>query len=220
MSDLVGKTGVLLSAVFLAAATVLAGCASVEPANPSFRPGEADVRDFAALFVEGYAADFEPADTTSELGSVATLVVFGTVVEVSPGRYFGSSLDDPILARTIVLRIDNLDVLSGYEGLSSKNELFVELPAPYNFEAPVFDAKLPKGAAVIMYLEPALTNVDTPILDDLAGRPAEEPLWQLVSPQGFFMDSKAGATMIMLGTQTQESLENLGPDDATAIPDH
>ena len=205
-----------LASVAILSTLVAAGCSA--PSTVGREPSAADAAGFSNLFLEGYHADYEPVATTSDLAKLSAAVVSGTATKVMPGRQFGRGLDDPALSKSIVLKIDNVRLLAGEMLSGSRSSIFLELPAPYNEGAQVFDSLLPRDAPVIVYLEPALSAQQTDIVDENAGRPSGDPLWQLVSPQGFFMASDSGATVIMLGAAVAESLEQLGPEDDTPIP--
>jgi hypothetical protein len=205
-----------LLAAFLVAGTLTA-CQSTSIAAGTV-PEASEVETFSDLFTEGYSADYEPIATTSDLAEVAYGVVSGTAAEVVPGREFAKSPEDPALARTIVVRIENAQVLQGPSDMLHKGSLYLELPAPYNENASAFNRLLPKNAPVIVYVEPALTSAQTQILDEAAGRPKSAFLAQLVSPQGFFMATTHGAAQIMVGLEVEAHLEDFGPEDETALP--
>lgn len=174
----------------LLTALLLAGCTPTSP-----QP-EASVSGFADLFT-GYGADYDPASTPMQLASMSDVVISGKITAITPGRYFGRSVDDPGGNRTIVLNIKVDAVLAGALPRNQREMVFVELPSPGNAEASVYDRHVPKDREVVLYLIAAAGPSQTPIVDPDAGRPAGRPLYQPVNPQGFVMEDDGAVVQVL-----------------------
>ena len=206
--------GLTLAAALL---TVLAGCGSDAGTDPgagtgtAARPaqvGAGSVSSFAELFV-GYDADYDHIGTPAALAARSKLVVQGRIARIDKGRTFGISATDPVAETRIVLVFTVDKVLNG-GALAGKagGTVYVELPAPGGAAAEVFDRSAPKTSDAVLYLSPAATAADTAIVNPDAGRPAGQPLYQPVNPQGFVID--AGTAVVQVLERHEFPGANLG----------
>ena len=179
-----------------AAAAGLAGCGS--DAGTAARPASASAPSaagFAALF-NSYRGDYDQLDSPAALADRSTLVVQGRIDRIDQGRTFGTSATDPVARFSVVLVLNVDRVLHGT--LAGDNDkVYVELPAPRAIKADLFDRSAPKTSATVLYLLPAATKANTAIVDPNAGRPAGQPLYQPINPQGFFIESDEAVVQVM-----------------------
>jgi hypothetical protein len=180
-----------LAAVLLASGAVtlglLSGCGDSTADTTKQAPAES-VDAFVDLFA-GYGADYNPAATPAALAAKSTLVVRGRINRVDQGRILGRSATDPGAAGTVVLVVTVDRVLHGGRPAGSDGMVYVELPAPMGRTAAEYDRVVPRGAATVLYLGPAMTLAHTPIVDPAAGRPAGQALYQPINPQGVLIEA-------------------------------
>jgi hypothetical protein len=182
----------------VAALGLLAGCGG--DADTADQPAAGSAAAFADLFV-GYSADYDGVETPDALAAESTLVVRGRIARVDEGRILGRSATAPGAGSTVVVVVDVDRVLRGALPGGSKGKVYVELPAPLGRTAAEYDRAAPRQAATALYLDPALTAAHTPIVDPLAGRPAGQPLYQPVSPQGFVIEADDGVVQVIEHTE-------------------
>jgi hypothetical protein len=80
---------------------------------------------------------------------------------------------------------------------AAAGKVYLELPAPGGPEADAFDVPAPKGAGAVLYLAPAPTRANMPIVDEAAGRPAGQPLFQPANPQGFVIEDAGDVLQVI-----------------------
>lgn len=185
-----------VGAATLVCAAVATSCSSDEPS----------AQDFARMF-GGSSADYDPASSPSELADWSTVVVEGRLVEIIAGREHGRDADDPSLAMSVTMVVAVDQVLHG----QADDLVYVEMPSPGN--TPARDYK-DVGAAlpVVLYLNPAQHEPGI-IIDESAGRPKDEPLFQLTNPQGMVIGGEESVTQILeFTTYPGASLEEFYPD--------
>lgn len=195
-----------LPAVALAIAgllvAVLAGCGSDAGTGSDgatgAQGGGGSVDGFAKLFADHYV-DYDHVGTPADLAARSELVVQGRIVRIDEGRTFGASATDPVASTSVVLVLAVEQVLAG--SAPAGGDVYVELPAPGQVTAEVFDRSVPKASGAMLYLAPAATVADTAIVDPDAGRPAGQPLYQPVNPQGFVIDAGTAAVQILAGVE-------------------
>lgn len=193
--------GALILAGALAGCGSDAGTGSGEDAGTAARPARVSagsVDRFADLFADQYA-DYDHVGTPAALAAGSKLVVQGRIVRIDEGRTFGTSATDPVATSRIVLVFAVDRVLSG--GAPAGGTVYVELPAPGRVAAEVFDRSAPKTSDAVLYLAPAATAADTAIVNPDAGRPAGQPLYQPVNPQGFVVEAGTAVVQILAGVE-------------------
>lgn len=182
--------------------TVMAGCGS--DAGTSSEEHDAaqvsvgSVDGFADLFTD-YRSDYDHIDTPSDLAARSKLVVQGRIVQIDEGRLFGTSATDPVASSSIVLVFAVTRVLNGDTPAGGK--VYVELLPPGQVAAEVFDRSAPKTSDAVLYLTPAATAADTAIVDPDEGRPAGQPLYQPVNPQGLVIETGTATVQILAGVE-------------------
>ena len=146
-----------------------------------------DIDRFVALFVAD-AADYEPANGPAELASDSELVIRGTIADIVEGRSFGTE-GSPEFTETAVMEIEVSAVLEGRLPRSANGRVHVEL---FGVETPdAFAEAAPAGAEALLYLvrRPVGSPIPgTAVNDPNAGRPAGQPLYGTVTPEGFFLE--------------------------------
>jgi hypothetical protein len=183
----------LLASLTLVAA-VATGCGS--DAGTAAQPAAADAPSatgFAALF-NSYRGDYDLLDSPAALANRSTVVVQGRIDRIDQGRTFGTSATDPVARFSVVLVLNVDRVL---HGTLAGDKVYVELPAPRAIKADLFDRFAPKTSATVLYLLPAATKANTAIVNPDAGRPAGQPLYQPINPQGFYIESDKSVVQIM-----------------------
>lgn len=195
-----GKLAIALAAL----AFLLTGCGS--------QPGGGSVAEFTELF-GGQAVDYDWERSPAALAGRSTLVVQGTIARIDKGRLFGTSADDPVIEPKNVMVLNVKRVLRGSLAADANNTVYVELPAPMSRPAADFDRVAPKTADVVLYLVPAPAAGQTPLVDPDAGRPAGQPLYQPINPQGFAVDNGGSVVLVL------ELAEFKGAKLAQFLPD-
>lgn len=143
----------------------------------------------------------------SELADWSTAVVEGRVVDIIAGREHGRNADDPSLALTVTIVVDVDEVLHG----QADDRVYVEMPSPGNTPASEYK-DVGVGLPVLLYLIPAEHEPGI-IIDESAGRPKGEPLFQLTNPEGMVVGGEASVTQILeFTTYPGASLEDFYPD--------
>ncbi len=155
----------------------------------------------------GYAADYDPASSPSELADWSTVVVEGRLVDIIAGREHGRNADDPSLALTVTMVVD---VDQAFHG-QADDPVYVEMPSPGNTPASEYK-DVAVALPVLLYLIPAQHEPGI-IIDESAGRPKGEPLFQLTNPQGMVIGGEESVTQILeFTTYPGASLEDFYPD--------
>lgn len=191
-------TRLLALGAFTLVCSVVASCSGADPADK----GQQLSRMFA-----GSAANYEPASSPRELAKWSTLVVEGTVVDIIDGREHGRSHDDPSLALTVSMVVEVKQALKG----KSRDVVYVEMPSQGNTPAGSYK-ELGAGLPVVLFLIPAEHERGI-IIDETAGRPDGEPLFQLTNPQGMVVGGESSVTQIVDFTTYQgSSLQDFYPD--------
>jgi hypothetical protein len=208
-----------LALVGLLLTAIAAGCGSDADTSSDEHNGAqvsvGSVDGFADLFADN-RTDYDHVDTPSDLAARSTLVVQGRIVQIDKGRTFGTSATDPVASSSIVLVFAVTQVLNGDTPAGGK--VYVELLPPGQNKAEVFDRSAPKSSDAVLYLSPAATAADTAIVDPDAGRPAGQPLYQPVNPQGFVIEADTAAVQILAGVEFPgASLRDFVPT-ATSFP--
>jgi hypothetical protein len=206
-------TALVLAGLLL---TGLAGCGSdagtSSDGDTRAQVSVGSVDGFADLFAD-HRADYDHIDTPAALADRSTLVVQGRIVRIDEGRNFGTSATDPVASSRIVLVFAVTQVLHG-DALADTagGKVYVELPAPGQVAAEVFDRSAPKASDAVLYLAPAATAADTAIVDPDAGRPAGQPLYQPTNPQGLVIEDGTAVVQILAGVEFPDaSLRNFHP---------
>ena len=136
----------------------------------------------------GYDADYEPALTTNELADQSSVVLSGVISAVQDGRPDGFDADQSGVPRSIVVVVALPHVTSGTLPAGSDGNVYVELPSPYSTAPKGYSKAFPVGTPVVLYLDPAANGSGTSrVLNWNAGRPAGQPLFRPVNPQGFLI---------------------------------
>lgn len=188
-----------LALASLAALASLSACGSdqrsAEPATVGAAAGSGSVSEFAGLFAS-YGADYDHVASPAKLAAQSALVVQGRIDRFDAGRVFGTSAKDPVARHSVVMVVTVDRVLRGRLASGSAGKVYVELHAPRALSAADFNDVAPRSSAVVLYLKPAATPADTPLVTPDAGRPAGLPLYQPASPQGFVL--QAGSTVVQI----------------------
>jgi hypothetical protein len=197
---------------------LVAGAAGCAPAGGSHTPQAATLtasqptQEFAGLF-RGYRSDYEPAKTSAELAKRSEAVALGRLIQIREGRVLGASRTDPG-------RLENLlfvfEVEQRYRGDLPRGKAYVEVPKPGTAPAAAFEAKAPRGARALMFLErasdPARGERAIPPSSPL---PDGTPLWWFTTPQGLLINV-AGAVTAPL--EVVRPIFPLGDPDAKNLP--
>ena len=171
-----------------------------------------EAQQFSRMFV-GYSANYEPASSPQELAEWSTLVVEGKVVDIIDGREHGRSHADPSLALSVSMVVEVEQSLKGKSG----DLVHVEMPSPGNTPASSYK-EVGAGLPVVLFLIPAHHELGI-IIDETAGRPEGEPLFQLTNPQGMVVGAESSVTHILeFATYPGSSLQDFYPD-RTHYPD-
>jgi hypothetical protein len=173
-----GRRGGVLALLLLLPVTAT-GCASTAPAAP----GMASHQRFLSLY-QGSSADYEPARTVAELAEWSSVVVVARLREIREGHIRGASREDP--ARTEHL-LHVFDVVETVRGTLPGGQVFVETHKPGREPAASFDAAAPKEVEAVLYLVPAPTQTDRPVVAAPKPAPPGEPLMSFTTPQGFLI---------------------------------
>ncbi|GII99723.1 hypothetical protein CLV28_1146 [Sediminihabitans luteus] len=166
----------LVVASTLALAALLAGCGGAPPVSAD---------EFTDL-VAGTSGDHEPPSSAEELASWSDVVVRGTVEDVTPGRVWASSEDDPARSETVTVVVAVDEVEQGALPAGHDGHLYLEASFHGGAEAGV-DA-VPRGLRVQVYAWLLPDETGEPILDPAAGRPAGQHLHVVTTPEGWVVD--------------------------------
>ncbi|WP_162907921.1 hypothetical protein [Allorhizocola rhizosphaerae] len=194
--------GLLLAGLLSGAA---AGCGSD-------RDSGSTAADFASLF-KGYGADYTHVDTPAALADESALVVEGRIGKIEKGRTIGAAVDEPGASPTVVVAVTVTRTHRGALPAQAEGKVYVELSAPRGLNIGRYERAAPKHSTVLFYLAPAPPAIDFPVVDPDAGRPAGQPLYQPVSPQGFLIEDNRKVLQILMFTEFEgASLGDFTPD--------
>lgn len=177
----------LIAVSVIAGASVLVGCGD-QAERASKTQDQIEYSAFLDRFEQG-AADFDPAESPSDLGERAKVIVEGTITGFERGRTYGKSDEDPEAAQTAVMTVA---VEQAVKSDPQEGEVHVEL---LGVESPEdYQAALPKGNRVLLYLNPVPDEglVPGPVSGEGAGYPPGTPLYSVVNPQGFLLETPGG----------------------------
>lgn len=197
--------GLLLAGLLTGAA---AGCGSDTDSGPS-------AQAFAGLF-KGYGADYTHVESPAELADESALVVEGRIEKVERGRTIGAAVDAPGASPTVVVAVNVTRTHRGALPAEAKSKVYVELSAPRGADIRRYERAAPKDSTVLFYLLPAPPATDFPVVDPEAGRPAGQPLYQPVSPQGFLIEGDRKVMQILMFTE----FEGASLNDFTPASEH
>ena len=186
----------------------VASCSSLESTDAS-------VEGFAEMF-SGYGVDYEPARSPQELASWSDLVVTGKMVEVIDGREWGSSSTDPWTARTITIVVEVSDLLQGKLPVGCEGRIYVELPSQGNLKAKPYNDALPRSSTILLYLHKMSDDLQDEIVDPRAGRPDGQPMYQIMTPDGFLIEGGGRVTRVIeTKVWSQADLTDFLPDNVS-----
>ncbi len=195
-----------LAGLALASLAALASTSACGPDQRGAEPatvaaaGSGSVTEFAGLFAS-YGADYEHVASPAKLAARSALVVQGRIERFDPGRMFGTSAKDPVARHSVVMVVTVERVLRGRLAPGSAGKVYVELHAPRALSAADFNEVAPRSSAAVLYLGPAATAADTPLVTPDTGRPAGLPLYQPASPQGFVLQAGAKVVQVLEFTE-------------------
>jgi hypothetical protein len=204
------KVRIACLALLAAPALALTSCSSgatVHTAGGTAPAGSAAT--FAELFV-GYHADYEAADSPSDLADQSDLVVRGTIVSIDRGRTQVIDADAGLEDTTIVATLQVDEVLEGSLASGSRRLVYFELPNVGAINAATYKASLPVGAETVLYAVPSRPG-DPTIENPLAGRPEGQPIMTPVNPQGFWLESGDGVIEVLEGDSVDAPIEDTVP---------
>ncbi|SDN34958.1 hypothetical protein SAMN05660642_04631 [Geodermatophilus siccatus] len=141
------------------------------------------MREFLAR-LGSYSADYEPGTTPADLAARSDAVAVARLTGIREGRVLGSSRSDPG-------RTDNLVFVFELERAHRGNvpgTLYVEVPKPGQDPAATFDARTPRGARALLFLELVPAAADEPVVPAEPPLPSGAPLWWFTTPQGFLLE--------------------------------
>jgi len=174
------------------AALLVAGPACTRatgPAPPPARPAGHDasgapVDPFLRLY-GGYAADYNPAATPTELAGRSEAVVLGRLAQIREGRIAGSAADDPGRIEHLVYVVSVTRVL---KGAVPGGTAYVAAVKPGFEPAASFDAAAPRGAETVLYLRRAVAPAaGERTIPAAQPPPPGVPLMRFTTPQGFLI---------------------------------
>lgn len=182
-----------------AAGAILAMLAVMTACGDAGSPAAQSPARFADMFV-GYQADYDPVGSTAELAIVSDVVVMGRISQIVPGLIRSFTPDDSLTYQTTILQFEVDEVLAGRIPSGAGRMVYVELPAPDGYTAAEFDRAAPKDAPAILYLVelPDPREWTERILNPDAGRPPDQPLMAVTSPQGFIVSAGEGEAVMVL----------------------
>jgi hypothetical protein len=167
---------------------------------------------FAKLF-KGYGADYTHVDTPAALADQSEIVVEGHIAKIAKGRTIGAAVTDPGASPTVVIAVTVARVHRGTLPDGANGTVYVEASAPRGRDLAMYDRAAPKQSPVLLFLTPAPPATDFPVVDPDAGRPAGQPLYQPVSPQGFLIEADRKVLQILMFTKFEgASLADCRPD--------
>lgn len=198
-----------------AAALGLAAALVLLPSGDGGGGTQAETPPLAALLgggVPDYDPARSPADVASKLAEYPNLdgqlVAKGTIESFDAGRIY--EFADPDSQPTIVMRLDVDQVLQGELPAGSEGSVFVEFDGTVVEETDELvsslEKGLPRGTPVLAYLAqlaPSGVYPDVKITNEGAGVPAGQPIFEVFTPQGLYLEDPASGTI----TQPQESTE-------------
>jgi len=194
--------GLLLAGLLCGAA---AGCGSDRTSDrTSDRDSGPSATAFASLF-KGYGADYTHVDTPAELAAESALVIEGRIDKVERGRTIGTAVDAPGASPTVVVAVTVARTHLGTLPDRAQSKVYVELSAPRGMDISRYERAAPKQSTVLLYLAPAPPATDFPVVDPDAGRPAGQPLYQPVSPQGFLIEGDRKVMQILMFTEFDDA---------------
>lgn len=175
-------------AALAAVAALAAGCAAGAASTA------ADVDDFVGL-MGGAPAGYVAAKSPAELAAWSEVVVDGTIERFQDGRIWGETRESA--AYTVVMVVKVTNVYKGSLPRGSNGRVYVEFLSGGRVRADAYDKAAPRDANVLLYLIPDWkeTPGNPPLLNPTAGRPKGQPLWDLTTPQGFFLATPSGAVL-------------------------
>lgn len=142
--------------------------------------------------------DYDPLSSPDELTKKASLVIRGQLSDIVAGRVFLEPGTKESNIVSGVYKIEVGEVLRGQLAGPSDGIVYVEQIGIQNPEE--ISATAPKGADVLLYLVTAPSESLVPgteVLDDGAGFPPDQPLYQTANPQGFYLDTGADVTQVV-----------------------
>lgn len=108
---------------------------------------------FSQLF-QGYAANYVPAESPSELAEMSSAVVTGHISRVVQGQSTKPVDEESTPAETVLMVVKVEKIHAGALPTDTE-EVFVELPAPGGVDASAFDQAAPKEDLVLLFLGPS-----------------------------------------------------------------
>lgn len=197
-----------LSMVVIAAALAIpSACAAPEQSDSVTQP--------AGL---GAESDYDRVGTVKEAAAIADLVAEGVLVSVNEGRSFIVEPDDPALDdHNVVVGVRLGEVYQGSLGDKSDGIAYIELPEHVRATLETYQAALPKGTEVAVYLG-LLPQEDPLYRDDTAGRPAGQQIWVPISPQGLVLADGAQSQELLSGMRFDAPLSAFLPPSTTFPP--
>jgi hypothetical protein len=213
----------------VAAALGIGVAAVVSSSRSNDTPALAGPEALGALFTTGdgrYIGADSPADladVVEEEAKRGSLVIRGVVDGFAQGRTFGVGFDypeDPGIP-TVVMAVRVSEILDGELPDDNGGMVYVEFDAgfaPKDGEEPLSALAdgVPAGTETVLYLEELGPNGIYPevkITDQGAGLPANQPLYRVFNPQGFYLESEADGIVQPQDTTVypNSSLEDFEP---------
>lgn len=156
--------------------------------------GDDQTADSSPLPYTDASASFVPASGPSELAKFSDLVVTGQTGTPTKGRIWGSSIEDPTAAPpTVIVPIKVSSVEKGTLPEESDGTIYLEI---FTSDGPsrssLMDGLRSRSGIFYLWKTPDPLRGDTEIVDEDAGRPLGQPMFQATSPEGMLIETGDG----------------------------
>lgn len=140
------------------------------------------------------SASFVPASGPSELAKFSDLVVTGQTGTPAKGRIWGSNTEDPTATPpTVIVPIKVSSVEKGTLPEKSGGTVYLEI---FTSDGPsrssLMDGLRSRSGVFYLWKTPDPLRGDTEIIDEDAGRPLGQPMFQATSPEGMLIETGDG----------------------------